>query len=355
VLAIAAVVASGLLLSACGLISGKAPSAVQLTPSSTGAAGGTSAASAKPKPSASAGLRVSADIDLGALSSTAQPVAAEAPNGAVFYADGTVVMVVEGDKAPSTAEHAGAKVLGLGASATTLYIVTQRGLTGYSRSTGNQTGHWALSGSPGPATTAGVVVGGNGDVWVWTDWATDASGYEYGLLYAVLPGVKAADTVSKQVEPGTLTTDGTHAFFLAPNTNSSGASLVEATAETGGSQPVSVATVAPAPTQALVGFSHSQVILFAQPDSLYRFTPGSTSITVVSAHAGQAVWVAGTNDGLLFLTCGKQTCDTVSQVDQSTGKSKHSLTVRANSDILLGPDPAVLGVESDQLHLVRLS
>lgn len=67
------------------------------------------------------------------------------------------------------AEHPGAQVLGLGASAATLYVVTPKGLLGYSRSSGNQTGRWALTGSPATPTTAGVAIGGDGNVWVWTD------------------------------------------------------------------------------------------------------------------------------------------------------------------------------------------
>ena len=211
------------------------------------------------------------------------------------------------------------------------------------------TGRLALTGSPATPTTAGVAVGGNGDVWVWTDWATDFSGYEYAMVYAVLPGAAKPDVLSTAGEPGTLTTDGTHAYFLVASKNSLGASLMEATS---GPQASSVAA---APTQALVGFSQSQVVLYAQPDSLYTYTPGAAGTTVVTTHAALPVWVAGTSSGLLFLTCSKQACSTVTQVNQSSGTTVVSVAVPANSDILLGPDPVVVGVESGHLHLVRLS
>jgi hypothetical protein len=246
-------------------------------------------------------------------------------------------------------------VLGLGASSSDLYVVTPQALIAYSRPDGSQTGRWALTGSPATPTSAGVVVGGNGDVWVWTDWATDSSGYEYAMMYAVLPGAAKADSVGTSVEPGTLTTDGTHAFFLVASKNSLGASLIEATpAAPGGSPAVSVQTAAPAPTQAIVGFSQSQVVLYSQPSSLYTYTPGSPGAAKVSTHAGLPVLVAGTSSGLLFLTCSKE-CVTVTQVNQATGASGSSVTIPANSNILLGPDPAVIGVESGHLHLVRLS
>ena len=296
---------------------------------------------------------MSADIDLGVFSTRVQPVAAEAPNGTVFYAAGQVVMVVSGSGTPQAAEHPGAEVLGLGASSTTLYVVIPQALIAYSRSTGNQSGRWALTGSPATPTTAGVAVGGNGDVWVWTDWATDSSGYEYAMLYAVLSGAAKADVVATEIEPGTLTTDGTHAFFLVASKNSLGANLMEATPLSSGSS-VGLTAEAAAPTQALVGFSRSQVVLYSQPDSLYTYTPGASGTSHVATHAALPAGVAGTSSGLLFLTCSKQACTTVTQVNQSSGAQGVSVAVPASSEILLGPDPAVLGVESGHLHLVRL-
>ena len=351
------VIALGVLLSACTSTASQPSAVSQSTPASAAATGSASTAATTPAASASAtaaaspggALRVTADIDLGPLSAQGQPVAAEAPDGTVFYADGQVVMVVNGDGAPQAAEHPGAKVLGIGSSASELYVVTPQALIAYSRSTGNQTGRLALTGSPATPTTAGVAVGGNGDVWVWTDWATDFSGYEYAMVYAVLPGAAKPDVLSTAGEPGTLTTDGTHAYFLVASKNSLGASLMEATS---GPQASSVAA---APTQALVGFSQSQVVLYAQPDSLYTYTPGAAGTTVVTTHAALPVWVAGTSSGLLFLTCSKQACSTVTQVNQSSGTTVVSVAVPANSDILLGPDPVVVGVESGHLHLVRLS
>lgn len=233
------------------------------------------------------------------MATQGQPVAAEAPDGTVFYADGQVVMVVSGNSAAADAEHPGAKVLGLGASS--------------------------------------------------------SNGYEYAMLYAVAPGAVKPDVVATSVEPGTLTTDGTHAFFLVPGKNSLGASLMEATAAAGSAGSAHLVIAGSAPTQALVGFSQSQVVLYAQPDSLYTYTPGSATPATVKTNAGQPVWVAGTTSGLLFLTCAKRSCSTVTEVNQSTGASGQSVAVPASSQILLGPDPAVLGVESGHLHLVRLS
>lgn len=353
-------IALAIALSACTSSVSAAPPAVGQSASAQAAATG-SAAAAATTPAASApasatptamsggGLRVSADIDLGFPSTQVQPVAAEAPDGTVFYAAGQLVMVVNGTGAPQAAEHPGAEVLGLGASSTTLYVVTPQALIAYSRSTGDQTGRWALTGSPATPTTAGMAVGGNGDVWVWTDWATDSSGYEYAMVYAVQPGAAKPDVLSTTAQPGSLVTDGTHAYFLAASHNGHATSLMEASP---GSQASSVAA---APTQALVGFSQSRVVLYAQPGSLYTYTPGAAGTSVVSTSVAEPVGVAGTTAGLLFLTCSIHACTTVTQVDQSSGTPQVSVVVPASSEILLGPDPAVLGVESGHLHLVRLS
>lgn len=356
-------VASCALLSACTPAASQ-PSAPPASPASTQAAGTAPATvapaggstSVSPTPGAAAGgsLRVAADVDLGAQSSQAQVVAAEAPDGTVFYAAGQVVMVVDGAGAPQPAEHPGAKVLGLGASSSTLYVVTPQALIAYSRSTGNQAGRWALTGSPGTPTTAGVTAGDNGDVWVWTDWATDFSGYEFAMVYAVTPGAAKPSVLSKTAQPGSLVTDGSDAFFVAsPSASGTGEDLMEASA--GPSAAIRLVTVSPVSGSfPLAGFSGSQVVLYAQ-DSLSTFTPGSAAPVSVRADAGQPVTLAGTSSGLLFLTCSKQACSTVTQVDQSSGKAGSSVRVPASGQILLGPDPVVLGTRSGHLRLVRLS
>jgi hypothetical protein len=293
-------------------------------------------------------LRVTANVDLGALPVRGEPIVAEAPDGAVFYADGQVVMVDDGNGSPQVAEHAGAEVLAVGASASMLYVVTSQALIAYSRPGGGKVGRWALTGSPATPTTAGITVGGDGAVWLWTDWATDFSGYEDAMVYAVPSGAAKAEVLSKVAEPGTLTTDGAHAFFLVQSNNSMGASLME-------SSSAGTVTMGPAPTMTLVGYSRSQVILYKEPGSLYTYTPGSSGTGTVRAPAGDSVADATTNSGLLFLTCTKTACSKVTAVDQSTGAVGPSVAVPLETGVLLGPDPVVVGVEARQVHLIRLS
>jgi hypothetical protein len=273
----------------------------------------------------------------------------------VFYAAGRVVMVIDGDAAPQVAEHVGAQVLALGASTSALYVVTPQALIAYSRSSGNQFARWQLPATPAIPTTAGVTVGESGTVWVWTDWATDASGYEYATVFAVPPGAAKAQVVSQVAQPGSLTTDGVHAFFLAADGNSTGARLMETTAAAGSSGAAGLVTVAAAPPMSLAAFSQSQVLLYLQPSSLYAYTPGSSGLGTIRAPIGASVSFAGTSAGLLFLTCTKTACSTVTQVDQSTGAVGPSVLVPTNGGLLLGPDPVVAGVQSGHLHLVRLT
>jgi hypothetical protein len=343
-------------LAACG---SHHPAAGSPASGSTAPAAGGSISPAASSPAAPAGLSVVADISLGAAPATGQPVFAEAPDGTVFYAAGPVVMVVDHDDAPAVAEHAGAAVLGLGASTSTLYVVTAKGLIAYSRSSGNQTGHWALPGSPGTPTTAGITPGDDGTVWVWTDWATDQSGYEYATVYVVPAGAHTATTLSQTAEPGTLVTDGLNGYFLVSSQNSQAASLVEWQDATG--QDV---TGDPAPAQALAAFSQGHVLLYQSGSGLHEYTPGASAGAGprISGFARTSVTApdgfAATSSGLLFLTCTAAHCATVTQVSQTTGTAGQSVAIPGSDHatwLMPGPSPAVFTSASGQMHLLRLT
>lgn len=344
-------------LSACGSSASQPSAAVQSSSSSASAAAtpvpgqasvGTPGAGSGASASAGNSLKVTANVDLGALPLRGEPIVAETPDGAVFYADGQVVMVDDGNGSPQVAEHVGAEVLAVGASTSMLYVVTPQALIAYGRPGGGQAGRWAITGSPATPTTAGITVG-DGTIWVWTDWATDFSGYEDAMVYAVPSGAAKAEVLSKAAEPGTLTTDGTHAFFLVQNNSSMGASLMESSPTAG------TVTVGAAPTMTLVGYSRSQVILYKEPGSLYTYTPGASGTGTVQAPVGDSIADAATSSGLLFLTCTKTACSTVTAVDQSTGAVGPSVTVPLETGLLLGPDPVVVGVQARHVHLIRLS
>jgi len=266
-------IASACLLSACTTAASRPPAASQPASASASVTAPAAAApSATPAGTTTPGtrsLRIAADIDLGAGAGQNPPVIAEAADGTVFYAAGQVVMVIGANGAPVAAEHVGAKVLALGASTSALYVVTARTLIAYGRSSGNQLGSWPLTASPATPTTAGIVVGGDGTVWVWTDWATDASGYEDATVYAVPSGAGKAVVISRSAQPGSLVTDGTHGYFLVSSSTGLGASVVEAMPAPANSGTPSLVTVGAAPAMALAGFSQSQALFYQQSSSLY--------------------------------------------------------------------------------------
>jgi hypothetical protein len=77
------------------------------------------------------------------------PIAAEAPDGAVFFSQlnakgNSEVWVVDGDTAPAVAEHVAGVVEALAAGPHDLYAATYTRLTAYSRQTGKQVGQWSL-------------------------------------------------------------------------------------------------------------------------------------------------------------------------------------------------------------------
>jgi len=311
-----------------------------------------------PMPSASAPLSVGTDIDLGVAPPVrAASIFAEGPDGAVFYAAGGVIYVVDGDSPPAVALHPDATVLALAVSSTNLVVVTPSALVSYSRSTGNRVGSWPLTASPGTPTSAGVALGDNGMVWVWTDWATDFSGYEYATLYVIPSDASQAFVVSQKVDPGSLVAAGSDAYFVQPSTTTAGGRLVEWVPSAADPPGVQVLGAA-APPESLAAFYQGQIVLDSSPD-LYLYNPaqsaggGATEASSVKAPVISAI--AGTGAGLLLLTCPNgSTCDTIIRFDQVTGATESSLNEPGAEPLVLGPYPAVVAVESGQEHLIRL-
>lgn len=303
-----------------------------------------------------AALKVAADSNLGPAPA-GTPIAAEAPDGAVFYASGSVVMVVDGNGPPAVAEHVGASVLALAADSSKLFVVTPRQLLAYSRSSGNLLAQWSLTATPATPTTAGAVAGTNGTVWVWTDWATDQSGIEDATVYVVPPGATAASVVSRSATPGTLTTDGQNAYF-----STLAGALVEWS-------PAGTQTGQASPGQGLISFTQGQVVFYGQHGSnpndfaLYLYAPGGTGqgpqqLGVHPVGFSDVVSMAATNVGLLVVRSTTSGSSVVA-LNMYTGASGQPLPIPGGNHVvmspLLGPSPAVLVPESGHLHLVRFA
>src|SRR5580693_1575409 len=151
-------------------------------------------------------------IALGATSGLYGNAFAEAPNGAVFFSRGSVVYVVEGNRAPVIALHAGGTVLALAANDSDLFVENGLRLTEYSRGNGSQVRHWTLTSLVASVTSAGLYVVGD-TVWAWTDWATDGSGFEYAQVDRIHTSSSAVHVVDKDAFPGDMSADGAGLYF----------------------------------------------------------------------------------------------------------------------------------------------
>jgi len=309
-----------------------------------------------PSPSAPLSEGTDINLDVAPPKQTAL-IFAEGPDGAVFYSSGQVIYVVDGDGPAAIALHPGATVLGLAAGPTDLYVATTTALVSYSRATGNQVGSWPLTASPGTPTSAGVALGDDGTAWVWTDWATDESGYEYATLYVIPPGASQASVVSQQVDAGSLVANGSDAYFAQPDQSTAGSTIVEWVPSAANPPGVEVVG-ASAPSESLAAFYQGQAVLEGTND-LDSYNPAqgvSGPAQASSVHAPFVAAMAGTGAGLLLLTCpSSSSCTTLIRIDQSTGATESTLDVPGAEPLLLGPYPAVVVVESGQEHLIRLA
>jgi hypothetical protein len=347
-----------------GTVGGSTPGSADGSPSvaaSGPGAGGSPGATTQPVVSAETPLAVAADINLGAsYSSPGDVVSTEAPDGAVFYVSGAVIYVVDGNNPAAVALHPKATVLAMTADSATLYVVTPTALVAYSRASGARTGRWPLTASPAPVTSAGAV-SSDGTVWVWTCFATDESGLENATLYVIPAGAAKASVVSEVMSLGTLAADGPDAFFV--NATDDGRSSAMFEWEPSAASPPGVSRQGAASQLLGTPAVADGRMLLLSGTKLAEFAPAAGR----GPAAGRAVTVpdleaiATTAAGLLGLGCQSQTaCSVVERIDPASGAVQSRLDVPGAGvpdpgHGLLGPDPALLTVESGQLHLVRLS
>lgn len=151
-------------------------------------------------------------ISLGTTSNVFGDPFTEAPNGAVFFSRGSVVYVVDGNKAPAIALRAGHLVLALAANSSDLFVETGLRVTEYRRSDGAQVRHWILTSPVTPVTSAGLYAVG-GTAWSWTDWATDESGFEYAKVSRIHTSSSAVHVVDTFAFPADMSADSAGLYF----------------------------------------------------------------------------------------------------------------------------------------------
>jgi hypothetical protein len=295
-------------------------------------------------------------IALGATSGLYGDAFAEAPNGAVFFSRGSVVYVVEGNRAPVIALHAGGTVLALAANDSDLFVENGLRLTEYSRGNGSQVRHWTLTSLVASVTSAGLYVVGD-TVWAWTDWATDGSGFEYAQVDRIHTASSAVHVVDKDAFPGDMSADGAGLYFETVH---------GVTDDLAHANPTTTAVqYRKAPVDAPLALASGRVDLLAF---------GSSAADVLSYNASTLALVSsrrvpekdrsivGTGLGLLVLAqpCSGFPCSSaaVGRLDPATGGTSGALPVPGAYQLLNGPAVIeagdVHGTRAD-LFLVRLS
>jgi hypothetical protein len=295
-------------------------------------------------------------IALGATSGLYGNAFTEAPNGTVFFSRGSVVYAVEGNRAPVIALHAGRTVLALGANDSDLFVETGLLVTEYNRATGGQLRHWTLTSPFGPVTSAGLDVVG-ATVWVWTDWATDRSGFQYAQVNRIHTSSPAVRVVDKDAFPGDMSADGAGLYFETVH---------GVTDDLARANPVTSAVqYRKAPVDAPLALAGGRI-------ALLEF--GSSAADVLSYNASTLALVSskrvpetddsivGTGLGLLVLAqpCRGFPCSsaTVGRLNPATGVTSGALSTPGAYQLLNGPAvieaSAVHGTRAD-LTLVRIS
>jgi hypothetical protein len=313
------------------------------------AAGATS--SSLPKPPTTGPLHILANIPLGVRSPVGSVSApcAEAPDGAVFFANGSVVEVVESTGAPTVAEHVSGPVTALAASSTDLYVLVGSKVTDYNRSTGHAVQSWTLPSSIGKPTSAGLFAR-PGVVWIWTDAATDQSGFEYAAVSALTAGSKVR-VVDTSADPRTLDSDANGFIYYVDEAGR----LVRA-------NPNGVRVVSPDPVSAPYSFAISGGALvmntYAQNKPLWS-TWYMTSLTRIWTHFMPNLFgetFANTGAGLLgFVTPdGPALTYQIGRLSLHTGAVSDAIAISGVPEILEGYYPAIITNPNGQLHLVRV-
>lgn len=308
-------------------------------------------AAGAPASGASSPLAVAHKVPLH-LQLSAEPgilAAAEGPDGAVFFAKGSIVYVVDGDSAPTTAETLSHKVIALAVSRHSLYVETRSTVTAYSRSSGAKTTSWSVADIGEFSPNLAVA---NGHVWSLTSPATDASGLEPATLRLLRAG-HAPEKVTGDASPGDLVVDSHgDAFYLLLS------------GRLGRTTPGDVTLHSSAKDYGFGVLAYADKTLLVEVDGAHTtdtlVRPGS--LTVKSSHKGHPGDYYGlvqTPDGLLHLdlncshnaTCSEVYVHRITLPDTRNG----SLTVPFGNE-LLGPKPVVIATPANHdATLYRLS
>jgi hypothetical protein len=296
---------------------------------------------------APAGLHVTGKVDLGRLGPEFSNVLTEAPDGNVYYSHGSVVYVVKGDHAPVAALRASGPVLAVAANSSDLFVDVGHTVSAYARSGGRRLRTWTLP-SAGTVTSAGLYPAG-ATVWVFTDWATDESGFEYANVDRLSVSSPTVHRVSaNNAYPADMAASPAGLYY--EGIAGAGSYLFRALPSG------SPARHADANIDAPLALAAGSVYLLAIHENQGGHTyldafRGSTLGPVYSKRVSDRdTDIAGTGIGLLLLGPGQ-----VSLLDPANGQAGPVLSVPGAVVLVPGPSAAVLTVSHSTTYLLRLA
>jgi hypothetical protein len=265
----------------------------------------------------------------------------------VFFSRGSVVYVVEGNRAPVIALHAGGTVLALAANDSDLFVETGLRVTEYRRGNGSQVRHWTLTSLVASVTSAGLYVVGD-TVWAWTDWATDGSGFEYAQVDRIRTASSAVHVVDKDAFPGDMSADGAGLYFETVH---------GVTDDLGHANPTTTAVqYRKAPVDAPLALAGGRVDLLVFGSSaadVLSYNASTLALVASKRVPGKDRSIVGTGLGLLVLAqpCSGFPCSsaTVGRLDPAAGGTSGALPVPGAYQLLNGP--AV--IEASDVHGTR--
>jgi hypothetical protein len=218
--------------------------------------------------------------------------------------------------------------------------------------------HWTLTSPIRAITSAGLYVVGD-TVWVWTDWATDGSGFEYAEISRMHTTSAAVRVVSKSGFPGDMSADAAGLYF----------ETVHGVADDLGHANPTTSTVQyrSAPIDAPITLAGGRVdLLVFGGISATVNTYNANTLKLVSSKRIPARddSIEGTALGLLVLAqpCNAFPCKsaTVGRLNVATGATSGALATPGAYQQLNGPAQAVVEAGSvsgthASLFLVRIS
>ena len=334
------VLRKGLPTAALPVVAGLAAAGLAIAPAAQ-------AVSTAPVSAASTGLHVTGKVDLGRLGPDFSYVLSEAPNGNVYYFQGSLVYLVKGDHAPVTALRASGPVLAVAANSSDLFVDVGNKVSAYALSNGHRLRTWTLPSSE-TVTSAGLYTVGT-TVWAFTDWATDQSGFEYANVDRFSLSSPAVHRVSaNNAYPADMAADSAGLYY--EGISGSGDYLFRAP------RSGSLRRHADADIDAPLALAAGSVYLLAIHDNQGGHTyldafRGSTLGPVFSKRVSNSdTDIAGTGIGLLLLGAGK-----VSLLDTGNGHAGSVLSVPGAVILVPGPSAAVVTLSHSTTYLLRLA